>query len=62
MHRMVDNLSEKYYHGFLTKRDIEPLLTVEGDFLVRKTDWRGVPFFKLFWVGLKRMSNQFLLF
>ncbi|CAG9535604.1 unnamed protein product [Cercopithifilaria johnstoni] len=38
---MDQNHFDKYYHGFLTKRDIKPLLKKDGDFLIRKIDWKG---------------------
>uniref|UniRef100_A0A0R3RJC0 Tyrosine-protein kinase n=1 Tax=Elaeophora elaphi TaxID=1147741 RepID=A0A0R3RJC0_9BILA len=39
---MDQNQIDKYYHGFLTKRDVEPLLKNDGDFLIRKTDWKDI--------------------
>ncbi|KAM3724100.1 Fer-related kinase [Dirofilaria immitis] len=37
---MDQNQIEKYYHGFLAKQDIEPILKNDGDFLIRKTNWK----------------------
>uniref|UniRef100_A0A915CD16 Tyrosine-protein kinase n=2 Tax=Parascaris univalens TaxID=6257 RepID=A0A915CD16_PARUN len=33
--------TEIFYHGFLPRQDIEPLLINDGDFLLRKTEWNG---------------------
>ncbi|KAL4001836.1 Protein tyrosine kinase family protein [Acanthocheilonema viteae] len=39
---MDQNQITKYYHGFLTKQDVQPLLKKDGDFLIRKTDWKDI--------------------
>ncbi|VDM99503.1 unnamed protein product [Thelazia callipaeda] len=37
---MSNVVSDKYYHGFLARKDIEPLLIHDGDFLVRTVYWK----------------------
>lgn len=45
---MDPNQIDSYYHGFLTKRDVEPLLKKDGDFLIRKANWKGFSFSIIF--------------
>ncbi|VDK88835.1 unnamed protein product [Litomosoides sigmodontis] len=51
---------DRYYHGFLTKRDIEPLLKEDGDFLIRKTDWKDIITLSLD-VCTNKMIKHFLI-
>ncbi|VDN92642.1 unnamed protein product [Brugia pahangi] len=39
---MNENQTEKYYHGYLTVDDIQPLLKNDGDFLIRKTNYKDI--------------------
>uniref|UniRef100_A0A8R1U1I0 Tyrosine-protein kinase n=1 Tax=Onchocerca volvulus TaxID=6282 RepID=A0A8R1U1I0_ONCVO len=39
---MDENQIDQYYYGFLAKGDVEPLLKNDGDFLIRKANWKDV--------------------
>ncbi|VDM11186.1 unnamed protein product [Wuchereria bancrofti] len=44
---MNENQTGKYYHGYLTVDDVQPLLKNDGDFLIRKTNYKDMTILSL---------------